>query len=258
MQSQTGVESTVHDRVLTVRFSRPETLNALTAQAMLTAAEAFASASADPAVRVVLLTGSGRAFSSGASLAEDTMSDTAVETLDAANVLVAAIVATSKPVVAAVNGLVAGVGATIALACDLVVMKQSGYLLLAFANIGLMPDGGATAIVPAAIGRARAARMALLAERVPAQTAFDWGLVSHVVADEEFDASVGQITARLADGPTQAYAQTKRALNAATLALLEQAHRLEYDGQLALFDTEDFAEGVAAFRERRPAVFRGR
>jgi hypothetical protein len=137
-----------------------------------------------------------------------------------------------------------------------VIARQSAYFLLAFANIGLMPDGGATALVPAAVGRARAARMALLGERIAAQTAFDWGLISHVVGDDDFDAEVAALTAKLANGPTRAYAHTKVALN---LALpLAQAHATELAGQRELFATDDFAEGILAFHEHRAARFRGR
>ena len=178
--------------------------------------------------------------------------------LDEANRLVAAVVACPKPVVAGVNGLAAGVGATIALSCDLVMARASSYVLLAFANIGLMPDGGATAVLPAAIGRVRASRMALLAERIPAQQAFDWGLVSHVVDDDAFDAELEALLATLASGPTLAYARTKAALAASTLALLEQAQRIESDGQAELFDSADVAEGIAAFQEKRRPRFTGR
>jgi enoyl-CoA hydratase/carnithine racemase len=224
------------------------------------ATEHIAKAGNDPAVRAILLTGTGRAFSSGADIGGDgeVGGPAATATLDAANALVAAIVEVPKLVVGAVNGLAAGVGATIALSCDLVVAKRSSYFLLAFVNIGLMPDGGASAVLPAAIGRVRAARMALLGERVPAATALEWGLISHLVEDDELDAEVSTLLARLAGGPTVSYARTKAALRQATLSLLPQAHAAERAGQIDLFDTADFAEGVAAFRDRRPARFEGR
>ena len=156
------------------------------------------------------------------------------------------------------NGLAAGIGATIALACDLVVAGRSSYFLLAFVNIGLMPDGGATALVPAAIGRARAARMAMLGERIPAEQALEWGLISHVTDDEDFDEEVAAVTQRLATGATRAIARTKAALRETGLALLHHAHAVERRGQLELFESADFAEGVAAFREKRTARFEGR
>jgi enoyl-CoA hydratase/carnithine racemase len=253
------LETGVDGGVLTVRFARPDSLNALSAAMLDEATDALAAAAADPAVRAVVVTGTGRAFSSGADIGEGDPGDPAlIGTLDSGNALVAAIVSLPKPVVAAVNGLAAGIGATIALSCDLVVAKRSSYFLLAFVNIGLMPDGGATAIIPAAVGRVRAARMALLGERLPAADALEWGLVSHVVEDEQFDAEVAALAARLAEGPTAAYARTKEALRQASLGLLAQAHAGERAGQLEMFGTADFAEGIAAFRERRAARFTGR
>jgi enoyl-CoA hydratase len=244
--------------VLRVTFGRAEQLNALTTELMNAVAHTIRAAQGDPSIRVIVLAGEGRAFSAGADLdgaAEGTL-DAAV--LDAANSLVRAIVEAPVPVLAAVHGPAVGVGATIALSCDLVVAARRAYFLMAFVNIGLMPDGGATAIVPAAIGRARAARMTMLGERISSETAFEWGLVSHVVDDASFDEEVQRIVGVLAAGPTMAYARTKAALHAATLRSLENAHTVERAGQLELFDTADFAEGVAAFYGRRPPVFTGR
>jgi enoyl-CoA hydratase len=257
--SDLGLDAAVDGAVLRLTFARPQTLNALTADLMQEAAARVEAAADDGAIRLVVVSGAGRAFSSGADLGESVSGkDTDPVTIDAANALVRAITQLPKPVVAAVNGTAAGVGCTVALSCDLIVARRSAYFLLAFANIGLMPDGGATALVPAAIGRARAARMSMLAERVPAATAFDWGLISHVVDDDAFDAEVAVLVERLANGPTRAYAKMKAALNASTLVMLEQAHALERAGQAELFGTEDFAEGVQAFRERRAAQFNGR
>jgi enoyl-CoA hydratase/carnithine racemase len=252
------LETTTSGGVRTIRFARSDALNALSPAMLDAATDAVAGANDASDVRAIVVTGTGRAFSSGADIADRDIRDPGmVATLEAGNALVSAIVRSPKPVVAAVNGLAAGIGATIALSCDLVVAKRSAYFLLAFVNIGLMPDGGATAIIPAAIGRARAARMALLGERITAPEAFDWGLVSHVVDDAEFDDAVAQLLGRLAAGPTAAYARTKQALGQATLAALPQAHETERAGQLELFVTDDFTEGVTAFRERRTARFIG-
>ncbi len=209
-------------------------------------------------VRVVLLAGAGDAFSSGADLSgADAHESLDVSALDRANRIIRAIVGLDKPVVAAVNGIAAGVGCSAALACDLVIAKQSAAFLLAFARIGLMPDGGASATVAASIGRARAMRMALLGEALPAQEAYDAGLVSHLVPDDEFDAVVAKVVGRLASGPPLAYAATKRAVNAATLARLDDALERERTGQTLLLRTADVAEGMRAFMEKRRPVFRG-
>lgn len=135
--------------------------------------------------------------------------------------------------------------------------KESALFLLAFSRIGLMPDGGATATVAAAVGRARAMRMALLGEGISGREAYDAGLVSHVAADADFDATVEKLVRRLAGGPPLAYAATKKAVNAATLAHLEDALQRERTGQTILLRTQDVAEGMRAFGEKRRPAFRG-
>jgi 2-(1,2-epoxy-1,2-dihydrophenyl)acetyl-CoA isomerase len=162
-----------------------------------------------------------------------------------------------KPVVAGVNGAAAGVGCSLALACDLVVAKESAYLLLAFVNIGLMPDGGSTLLIPTRVGFTRAAEMALLGERVPAPQALEWGLINRVHPDDEFDAEVAQLARRLAQGPTLSYARTKVALNAWLYERMDEQLELEATLQQELARSDDFPEGVAAFLGKRPAEFRG-
>jgi 2-(1,2-epoxy-1,2-dihydrophenyl)acetyl-CoA isomerase len=162
-----------------------------------------------------------------------------------------------KPVLAAVNGPAVGIGLSLALACDLVVARASAYLMLAFVNIGLAPDGGSSLFVPARAGFARAAEMALLGERIPAPQALEWGLVNRVLPDEEFEAGARALLQRLAHGPTRAYAGAKRELNRWLYADLPRQLDLEAEIQQELAGTNDFAEGVSAFRERRQAVFEG-
>lgn len=243
------------DGVLRVTFDRAERLNSLTAEIIHAVADLVEAADTD-GTRVIVLTGSGRAFSSGADVGPDG-APPGLDTLDAANRLTMAITHSPIVIVAAVNGIAAGVGCSFAVAADLAIAKESAAFMLAFTRIGLMPDGGASLLVPAAIGRARAARMALLAEKVSATTAAEWGLIADVVPDGDFDAYVDALAAQLAAGPPLAYAATKRTLNAASLSLVEAILRAERDGQAPLLESADFAEGMAAFQGKRPAVFTG-
>jgi len=260
MPTETELLTLREDTILRVVFNRPGSLNALTTELLEQIAEAVETAGSDPGVRVIMLTGAGRAFCSGADLAAggrlDERPDTA--TIDAANRVTLAIRHAPKPVLAAVNGPAVGVGCSFALAADLTVARESAYFLLAFANVGLMPDGGATALLPAAIGRARATRMAVLAERVPAATAAEWGLISHVTTDPDFESDVDALAAKLAAGPTAAFARTKQAFNVTALSRLDEALAAERKGQSELFGTDDFAEGVAAFQQKREPGFTGR
>ncbi|QDQ89664.1 enoyl-CoA hydratase [Rhodococcus sp. WB9] len=251
-----GVDTTVDDGVLRVILNRPARMNAVTTETLDAVADSFDKYAGDAAVRVAILTGTGRAFCTGADLGGENISgppDSA--TIDAANRTAAAIRAFPRPVIGAVNGPAAGVGVSLALACDLTVATESSYFLLAFAKVGLMPDGGATALVAASVGRARALRLALLAERLPAREALASGLIADVFPDDEFAASVTALTRRLADGPSEAFHLTKDAVNDATLIELDNAFDRERTGQLELLAAADYREGVAAFLEKRPAVF---
>jgi enoyl-CoA hydratase len=248
------------DGVLSVTLNRPDSLNSLTAAMLATIGDTIKRAGADPRVRVVRLAGAGRGFSSGAGISEADhanpgASGTPADVLAAANDAVRSIVELPKPVVAIVQGPAAGVGVSLALACDIILASEQAYFLLAFTKIGLMPDGGASALVAAAIGRVRAMRMALLAERITAADALDFGLASAVYPADELDAKVDEVIATLKAGPAVALRKTKQAINAATLTELDGAFERETDGQLALLHSDDFREGTTAFQQRRRPTF---
>jgi 2-(1,2-epoxy-1,2-dihydrophenyl)acetyl-CoA isomerase len=211
----------------------------------------------------VVITGAGRAFSAGADLkaardrTPDGHPDLGAALRERYHPIVAAVRRMPKPVVAAVNGPCVGIGLSLALAADLVVAKESAYFMLAFANIGLVPDGGSSVFVPTRIGFARATEMAMLGERIPARQALDWGLVNRVFADEAFDGEAERLVQRLADGPTRSYAGTKRQLNAWLYARIEEQLDLEADLQQEMAASGDFLEGVTAFAQKRQARFGG-
>jgi enoyl-CoA hydratase/carnithine racemase len=250
-----GLIVEIQSDILRITFDRPDRLNSLSAEILSAVADAVDAAPANGA-RVIVLTGSGRAFSSGADVGADG-APPGLDTLDAANRLVTSITLAPAPVVAAVNGIAAGVGCSIALAADLAIATESAGFMLAFTKIGLMPDGGASMFVPAAAGRARAMRMALLAEKISAKTAADWGLIAEVVPDTEFAAAVEKIVLHLASGPPLALAATKRVLNAATISSMSGILQAEREGQEPLLASADFAEGMAAFQGKRAAEFTG-
>lgn len=252
------LEIDVADGVCRITFQRPEAFNALSEEMAVALVGQLNAAAADDAIRVVVIAGSGMAFSAGVDLTgDDPVAGFGEATMDGANTITRSIVNLGKPVVAAVNGVAAGVGASICFAADLAVAKESASFLLAFSKIGLMPDGGSSLTVAAAVGRAKAMRMALLGEPVSAREAYDAGLVSHLVADDDFETVVGKVARRLAAGPPIAFAATKKAINAASLGELEPALEREKTGQLVLFKTEDAAEGMRAFVEKRRPTFTG-
>lgn len=262
-QTYTGIDDlsvALTEGVLSVTMNRPDSLNSLTA-AMLTAiGDTLERAAGDPRVKVVRLSGAGRGFSSGAGISEEDhanpgASGTPADVLDAANRAVRSIVNLPQPAVAVVQGPAAGVGASLALACDVVLASEKAFFMLAFTKIGLMPDGGASALIAASVGRHRAMRMALLAERISAAEALDWGLVTAVYPADEFDAEVDKVISTLVSGPVVALRKTKQAINGATLTELEAAFERETQGQLQLLESNDFREGAKAFQQRRPANF---
>jgi 2-(1,2-epoxy-1,2-dihydrophenyl)acetyl-CoA isomerase len=247
---------------LRIELNRPDAMNAWDRQFGEDLRAAVERAAADD-VRAVVVTGAGRAFSSGADLkagfepTPEGHPDVLTPLRDRYHPIIVGLRELPKPVVAAVNGPAVGIGCSLALACDLVVLRESAYFLLAFVNIGLVPDGGSSLLVPERIGFARAMEMALLGERIPAAKAVEWGLANRAIADADFDAEVDALAARLAAGPTRAYAGVKRSLNAWLFERMGAQLELEASIQQEAATSADFREGVMAFVEKRAPGFSG-
>src|SRR3954451_3171531 len=254
-----GLRVDHRDAALWLTLDQPETFNALTGETVLGLVQHLRAAVSREDIHVVVITGTGAAFSAGADLSGDAPQERYDSSaVDAANMLIRSIVDCDKPVVCGLNGVAAGVGMSAALACDLVVAKASAALTLGFTKIGLMPDGGATATVAAAVGRARAMRLALLSDLMTAEEAYDAGLVSHVFPDEDYVEGLARVVGRLASGPPLAQAATKKAVNAATLDQLPGAFQRERAGQSVLLRSQDVVEGMRAFNDKRRPTFTGR
>jgi 2-(1,2-epoxy-1,2-dihydrophenyl)acetyl-CoA isomerase len=246
-----------------IELHRPEALNAWTPDLGRELLAAVNEASADPAVRAIMVTGAGRAFSSGADLkgVRETLPsgepDLSSRLREIYGPIMMAIAGAPKPVVAAVNGPAAGIGAALALACDLIVAAESSFMLLAFVNIGLIPDGGAAYMLATRVGYGRAIQLAMLGERLPAPQALEWGVINAVFPDETFASDALEYAGKLASGPTVALGNMKRVLRSAVHAKLEAQLYLEAEFQQENATTDDHPEGVAAFREKRRPQFKG-
>jgi 2-(1,2-epoxy-1,2-dihydrophenyl)acetyl-CoA isomerase len=249
---------------LRITLDRPETMNAWNLEFGREMNEALRIAASDDGVRAVTITGAGRGFSSGADLkagfqpTEAGHPDVLTPLHELYHPIITGIRHLPEALLAAVKGPAVGIGCSLALACDLVVVRQDAYFSLAFVNIGLVPDGGSSLFVPARAGFGRAAEMAMLGERVDARTAVEWGLANRAVAEADFDAEVDALAERLATGPTRSYAGTKRQLNAWIYAGMDDQLSLEADIQQEMAASGDFLEGVGAFLSKRPAAFEGR
>jgi 2-(1,2-epoxy-1,2-dihydrophenyl)acetyl-CoA isomerase len=256
------VEVTREGGVATLRMNRPDSLNALNGQLGPELRDAIFDVAGDDDVRVVLLTGAGRGFSAGADLKDASPTQTASGRPDLGAVLrdvynpaILRLREMDKLAVAAVNGPAVGIGCSFALACDHVLVARSAYFLLAFVNIGLVLDGGASALVPARVGFTRASEFGTLGGRLDAETALEWGLVNGVHDDDELLPAATELARRIAAGPVGAQARIKRMLNERCFAGLADALELEARLQGEQGEGDEFPEGVLAFLEKRAPEF---
>lgn len=249
------------DGIARITLNRPEKLNAFTAEMHAELRDALGKVEAG-GVRALLLTGAGRGFCAGQDLSQRRGSTTAPdlgETLDTLyNPLIRRLRALEMPVIGAVNGVAAGAGMSLALACDITLAARSASFLQAFAKIGLLPDSGSTYFLPRLAGDARARALALLAEKITAEQAAAWGLIWKVVDDAKLMDEAEALARHLASQPTKALGFIKRALDAAAGNTLDTQLDLERDLQREAGRTEDYREGVAAFLEKRAPIFKGR
>jgi 2-(1,2-epoxy-1,2-dihydrophenyl)acetyl-CoA isomerase len=253
----------VDDGIATITLNRPERLNSFTVQMHAELRSALATVRDDESIRVLVLTGAGRGFCAGQDLQERKLAPGDTPDLGASleqnyHPLILALRRLEKPVIGAINGVAAGAGASLALACDLVVAAQSARFIQAFSRLGLVPDAGGTFFLTRKLGSARALGLALLAEPLSAQQAQEWGLIWRCVEDDKLSQEVAGLAAKLASGPTRGYARTKQAIYAAEDNALEQQLALESRFQRELGHSDDYLEGVAAFREKRAPRFGGR
>ncbi len=250
--------------VLAVTLNRPEKLNALNPEMHKLLREAFMRAAAEAEVRAVLVTGAGRGFCAGQDLgerkqaAEDTPIDLSVSLGSHYNPLIRRMHELRKPIVCAVNGVAAGSGANIALACDIVLAARSASFIQSFGNLGLVPDSGGTWVLPRLVGRARAMGLALLGEKISAEDAERWGLIWKAIDDERLAEEAAAMARKLASGPTKGYGLLKKALNASPGNSLDAQLDLERDLQRDAGFSEDYREAVAAFLEKRKPAFKGK
>lgn len=254
----------IADGVARLTLNRPDRLNSFTVQMHAEVAEALKAVAAPGAARVLVLTGAGRGFCAGQDLSDRAVSpggqgvDLGQSLEERYNPLIRSLTALPIPVICAVNGVAAGAGANIALACDIVIAARSAKFIQPFANIGLVPDSGGTWTLPRHVGQARALGLALTGMPLPAEQAREWGLIWDVADDADLDTTVDALATRMAQAPTQGLARIRQAIRAGWSVPLDQQLDAERDHQRFLGHTDDYREGVGAFLEKRQPRFTGR
>jgi 2-(1,2-epoxy-1,2-dihydrophenyl)acetyl-CoA isomerase len=250
--------------VATLTLNRPDSLNSFNQQMHAEVREAMREVTEDNDIRALLLTGNGRGFCAGQDLGDRAVSagdkppDLGASVDKNYNPLIRSIMYLPKPVVCAVNGVAAGAGASLALACDIVLAARSASFIQVFSKIGLSPDSGGTWNLPRAVGLPRAKGLALLGDKLPAEKAEAWGMIWRCVEDDQLMDEAQKLVAYLATQPTLGLGRTKLLLNASTSRSLDEALDFERDAMRELGHSADYAEGVAAFMEKRPAKFKGK
>jgi 2-(1,2-epoxy-1,2-dihydrophenyl)acetyl-CoA isomerase len=264
MMNDSGILFSCEDGIARITLNRPERLNSFTDAMHEALFAALCSVETDPTLRVVLLTGAGRGFCAGQDQSER-KPDPGGKPRDLGEgleryykPLVLKLRSLPVPVVCQLNGVAAGAGASLALACDIVIAARSAYFMQAFGKLGLLPDAGATYFLPRLVGTARAMGLALLGDRLDAAQAAQWGLIWRCVEDADLAAETGAVVDRLAKSATRAMGASKLAIHAAAQHTLAEQLDLEIGAQRALGHTDDYREGAAAFREKRAPQFKGR
>jgi 2-(1,2-epoxy-1,2-dihydrophenyl)acetyl-CoA isomerase len=252
----------VENAVCNITLNRPEVFNSFNEELSTEFIDALKKASKDENVRAVIISGSGKAFCSGQDL-KDIKNQTGNRSLSDSvlrryNPMILAIREMPKPVICKLNGVAAGAGASLALACDIIIATESASLIEVFANVGLVPDSGSSFFLPRLIGYNKAFELITLASKITAQQALELGIVSKVTSAEEFENTVNELALQYASGPTKTYGMIKKMLNKAYTSSLTEMLQYEAYSQEIAGKSEDYKEGVNAFLEKRKPVFEGK